>query len=143
MMPMIGRWLDKFGLKRMLYFDAMSFILVYIAYGVVTGLFSNGIFPFIGLPLILIYSLYVLDYMSIGMDFIRLAYLKSIAKRHEDIAPTLSTGISMDHVISIIGAYIGGIVWTKYGPEYVFYIAAALSLVNLYVARKVKIEKGD
>jgi hypothetical protein len=136
--PAVGRWIDKYGVKKMLYLDAVSFIIVYVAYGVISGMFSTGYLPMIGIPVIIAYGLYILDMMSESMDLIRVSYLRNIAKSDADITHTLSTGISMDHVVSIICAYLGGIVWTKFGPQYVFYIAAALSLINLYVATQVK-----
>jgi len=140
--PAIGKWIDRFGIKKLLYFDAISFIFVYLSYGLVTGMFVNNILPMVGFPLILAYGLYILDMMSESMELIRVSYLRSIAKSEEDITHTLSTGISMDHVVSIICAYLGGIVWTAFGPQYVFYIAAGLSLVNLFVAKAVKVEES-
>jgi hypothetical protein len=43
----------------------------------------------------------------------------------------------MDHFVSIICAYAGGIVWINFGPQYIFFLAGTLSFVNLYVAKKV------
>ncbi len=138
--PAIGRYIDKIGIKKMLYFDAISFIGVYILYGLVSGMFASGKLALVGLPVFLAYGLYVLDMMSESMEIIRVSYLRSIAKSEMDITHTLTTGMSMDHVVSILCAYLGGIVWTHYGPQYVFYAAAALSLTNLVVAILVKID---
>ena len=52
---------------------------------------------------------------------------------------TLATGQSMAHVIAILCATLGGVVWGAWGPQYIFYMAAALSLLNYYVAWKVKL----
>ncbi|MEX1307237.1 MAG: MFS transporter, partial [Eubacteriales bacterium] len=138
--PAIGRYIDKIGIKKMLYFDAVTFIGVYILYGFVSGLFADGKLALVGLPIFLAYGLYILDMMSESMDIIRVSYLRSIAKSSMDITHTLTTGMSMDHVVSILCAYLGGIVWTKYGPQYVFYAAAIISLANLVVAIMVKID---
>ncbi len=138
--PAIGRMIDRMGVKKMLYFDAVSFIIVYVLYGIVSGMFSDGKLALVGLPVFFAYGLYVLDMMSESMDIIRVTYLRSIAKSELDITHTLTTGMSMDHVVSILCAYLGGIVWTNFGPQYVFYAAAFLSLTNLAVAIMVKIE---
>jgi predicted MFS family arabinose efflux permease len=79
--------------------------------------------------------------MQMGM--VRVIYLKNIAHSPNDITTTLSTGISIDHVVSIIGATLGGLAWKAWGPQYVFFIAAALSVVNLIVAAKVKLPKSS
>lgn len=80
--------------------------------------------------------------MSTQMGIIRTVYLRTIAVDPRDVTPTLSLGMSMDHVVSIVCAYSGGIVWTLWGPQYIFYLASALSLVNLYVAIRVKLPEG-
>jgi hypothetical protein len=136
--PALGRWLDRFGIKKMLYVDAISFIFVYVAYGLVSSGFSSGTLATAGLPVILTFALFIIDRMSMQMGIIRSLYLRSIAISPADIAPTLTTGQSMDHVMSIICATVGGVIWGTWGPQYIFYLAAVLSLLNYLVAYKVK-----
>src|SRR3989339_42288 len=40
--PALGRWMDRFGIKAMLYADALSFILVYLVYGTLTAGYQEG-----------------------------------------------------------------------------------------------------
>jgi hypothetical protein len=136
--PLIGKWLDRFGIKAMLYLDALSFIGVYLVYGFFTAGFVSGSLARTGLPVLLIYVLFIFDRMSNQMGMVRTLYMRSIAVDPNDITPTLSLGVSMDHFVSITSAYLCGIVWMMWGPQYIFFAAAALSLVNLYVATKVK-----
>jgi len=77
--------------------------------------------------------------MQFGM--VNSIYLRSIAWDHEEVTSTLSMGISLDHVVSILAAIAGGYVWTKWGSHWVFFIAAAFSLGNLYVAYCVQPDK--
>jgi predicted MFS family arabinose efflux permease len=79
--------------------------------------------------------------MSMQMSLIRTIYLRSIAVKESDITPTLSLGISMDHIVSILCAYIGGVIWGTLGPQYIFFFAAALSFVNLAVAKMAVINE--
>ncbi|MDV3428033.1 MAG: MFS transporter [Bacillota bacterium] len=136
--PAVGKWLDKFGIKKMLYADALSFIGVYLAYGLLSAGFASGKLTSYGLPVLLAYLLFISDKMSNQFGMIRTIYMRSIAVENSDIMPTLSLGLSLDHSVSIICAYLGGIVWSLWGPQYIFFLAAALSFVNLYVAAKVK-----
>ncbi len=136
--PTIGKWLDRFGIKSMLYLDALSFIGVYLIYGFFTAGFVSGKLALTGLPVILVYVLFIFDRMSNQMGMVRTLYLRSIALDPNDITPTLSLGVSMDHFVSITSSYLCGIVWTMWGPQYIFFAAAALSLGNLYIATKVK-----
>ncbi|NCA98089.1 MAG: MFS transporter [Clostridia bacterium] len=136
--PALGRWLDRYGIRKMLFLDAYSFIGVYIAYGVLASGFTSGVLPKTGWAVLTLYALFILDRMSMQMGMVRSLYLRSIALTPEDISPTLVTGQSMDHVVSITMATLGGVIWTTIGPQYVFFIAAALSLANLFVAIRVK-----
>ncbi|MCT4509958.1 MAG: MFS transporter [Tepidibacter sp.] len=139
--PAVGRWIDKFGIKKLLYADALSFIIVYLVYGLLSAGFSTGKLATIGVPVFLAYIVFIFDKMSTQMGMIRTIYLRSIAVKTSDITPTLSLGLSLDHIVSIMCAYLGGIVWSLWGPQYIFFLAASLSLVNLYVASKVNDDK--
>lgn len=135
----IGKCLDKFGIKKMLYADALSFILVYVAYGLMAMGFVSGRFSLYGLPILITFGIFILDKISMQFSMVRTIYLRSISVNTSEIAQTLSLGISMDHIVSIVCAFLGGIVWGTIGPQYIFFFAAALSLVNLVVAILVKI----
>jgi uncharacterized membrane protein YeaQ/YmgE (transglycosylase-associated protein family) len=138
--PRLGSWIDRFGIKKLLFADALSFIGVYLVYGYISAGFSNGTLAQVGLPVLLAYTIFIIDRMSNQMGMIRTLYLRQIAVEKSDIMPTLSLGLSLDHIVSITCAVAGGYIWGAWGPEYIFYATAALSLVNLFVAYKVKIE---
>ena len=132
--PMAGRLTDRFGVKSMMFVEGFSFIALYVLFGIFSAGLMSGNIASVGIPVIIIYVLFILDRMTMQLGMIRTLYLRSIAVEKSEIAPTLSTGMSLDHAISILGAFLGGIVWGAWGPQYVFFIAAALSLGNVMVA---------
>jgi len=138
--PAVGRWLDRYGIRKLLFADAISFIGVYALFGIISGGYSRGTLATVGFPLFLAYGLFIIDRMSTQLGLVRTVYLRKIALDSKDITPTLSLGLTMDHFVSIIAAFLGGIVWIKYGPQYIFFLVSALSFVNLYVAFKVKFD---
>lgn len=140
--PLVGKILDKVGIKTMLYADAISFILVYILFAIASGYLFNFEGVAVGLPVLMVYVLFIFDKMSNQMGMVRTLYLRSIAVSKDDITPTLSMGISLDHVVSILCAMLGGVIWSQFGPQYVFVMAAVLSLGNLFIATKVKDVRG-
>ena len=140
--PAVGRWLDRFGIKKLLYADALSFIFVYLIYGILCAGFISKTFGMAGLPVILVYILFIIDRMSMQLGLVRIVFLRAILVDQSDLMPTLSLGQSMDHVVSISCAYLGGIVWSVWGAPYVFFSVAVLSLVNLYIAHKVQIKEA-
>ena len=138
LMPQIGKWIDRFGVKKLLYVDALSFIFVYLCYGVLTQFFNTGVLAKVGLPVLLTCALFVIDRLSSQMGIIRTVYLKSIALSDAEVTPTLSLAMTMDHIVSIIVGITGGVAWVTFGSQYIFYTVAALSLINLAVAILVK-----
>ena len=135
-MNMLGRWIDRFGVKKMMYLDALTFIGIYIVYGFVvwgiTGKVITGTWPVLA-----IYALFVMDRLSFNMGMVKSVYLRSIAVNKEEITSTLSAGTSLDHVVAILAAQLSGLVWTLWGPQWVFFIAAFFSFGNLFVAWKI------
>ena len=138
MMPAIGRAADRFGPKVILLTEGILFIFVYIAFGFLSDAFSSGTLAMVGIPVLIAYGLFIFERLTMQMGMARTMYLKSIAVDPADITPTLSTGLGMDHVISIVCAYLGGLLWGNFGPQYVFFIAAAFSLVNVVAALLIK-----
>ncbi|MDP0506056.1 MAG: MFS transporter [Fusobacterium sp. JB019] len=139
--PMLGKLLDKFGVKKLLYADGISFVGVYFLFGLLTTGYVTGKLSTIGWPVLLGYFMVILDKLSTQMSFIRTVYLKNIAVSPDEIVPTLSLGMSMDHFISISCAILSGLVWNVFGPQYIFYFAALISFGNIFIAYKVKLEK--
>lgn len=137
----VGKGLDKFGIKKMLYADALSFIIVYVAYGIMATGFVTGRLATFGLPVFLTLGIFILDKLSMQFAMVRTIYLRSILHDKSEITQTLSLGISLDHIFTIVCAYFGGLIWVKFGPQYTFFITAFLSIVNLVVARLVKIKE--
>ncbi|MBF4694861.1 MFS transporter [Fusibacter ferrireducens] len=138
-MTYLGKWIDQFGIKKMLYVDALSFIGVYAIYGFLSAGYVNGSIKTSGIGVLLAYGILIIDRMSTQMGLIRTLYLKSISKDKNDITHTLTLGQSLDHFVSIICAILGGVIWVNFGPQYIFFLAAFISLGNLYIAVKVKI----
>jgi predicted MFS family arabinose efflux permease len=133
--------MDQFGIKTMMYLDALTFIGVYIIYGFVVWGIVKGVLPDHGWSVWLVYLLFISDRLSMQIGMVNAIYLRSIAWDHEEVTSTLSMGISLDHFVSIIAALAGGYVWTRWGSQWVFFLAAAFSMGNLYVAYKVQPEK--
>jgi len=138
---LVGKWVDRFGIKRMMYVEALAFIGVYIIYGFIVWGITSKVLPSQGLAVWLIYLLFVLDRLSMQMGMVRSVYLRSIALDESEITSTLSMGTSLDHVVSILAAMAGGYVWTNWGSQWVFFLAATFSLGNLYAAYRVNPEK--
>ncbi len=133
----LGRWIETKGIRFMMFLDALSFVFVYTIYGTVVWGIYEGWIANLAVGTALVYILFVLDRLSMQIGVVKAVYLRSIALSPEDVTATLSTGTSLDHVVAIIAAQISGTIWMVFGPQYVFFFAASLSLGNVYVATRM------
>jgi predicted MFS family arabinose efflux permease len=136
--PMIGKLIDRVGSRMVMMLEAACFIAIYIAYGLLSKWVNEQLVVVTGVGMFLVYVLFICDKMSSQFYMVRSIYLKSIAITEEDVTPSLSVGMAIDHVLAIIGAFLCGIVWDAWGPEYVFIIAGILSAANLIAAYGIK-----
>jgi hypothetical protein len=67
-----------------------------------------------------------------------LLYCKDLSANQEELGKTITTGISVNHLISIIIALLGGLIWQKAGIEVLFVISALLGLCNSLFALTIK-----
>ena len=136
--PFIGKLIDRMGSRKVMLIEAACFVAVYVAYGILSKWVNENAVAVAGVGLFFVYVLIISDRMSAQFSMVRSIYMKSIAITEEDVTPSLSAGMAIDHVLAIIGASLCGIVWDVWGPEWVFVIAGALSAANFAVALGIK-----
>ncbi len=130
--PMLGKAIDKLGERFILTAEAVILVFVCIGYG-----FSKVIFAETP-AMIIAFVCYIIDQMLMSVSMARATYMQKIAVVPEDVAQTLTMGVSIDHVFSIGVAVFGGFVWIKWGYQYVFLLGAIIAVVNFFSALRVK-----
>jgi hypothetical protein len=65
-------------------------------------------------------------------------YVQDISDSREEMKATISTGISVNHTITIFVALLGGWVWKVLGIETLFMLSAFLGLCNSAYAATIK-----
>ena len=81
---------------------------------------------------------YVLDAVISLASMASNVYVQDLAETEDEIPVTLSTGISINHLIAIFIALFGGWIWKTLGIELLFMISAALGLCNSAYAASIK-----
>jgi len=137
-MPYVGRLVDRYGVRRVMIIETVAFVCIYIAYGFLSKWVNENVVVLTGVVMMLVYLLNIVDRMTTQFGMVRSIYMRAIAIVPEDVTPSLSLGMSIDHVVSIIGSFVCGTVWYVYGPEYVFLIAGIMSAGNLVAALGIK-----
>ncbi len=120
---------DKIGERKMFIADAVILLLI-------CGGFAFSTFkPFL-------YALFVLDSLMFATRIARTTYLNKIAEHKADISPTISLGVTMDHLVSMSVPAAGGLLWAAYGYKAVFIAASLLSAAGFFAALAVDDGRG-
>ena len=64
-----------------------------------------------------------------------------LADNEDEVKATISTGVSINHIITIFIALFGGWLWNALGIEVLFIASAVLGLCNSAYAATIKTEK--
>jgi MFS family permease len=122
--PLIGRIIDRLGYKIVMVTDTLILIAVCLLYG-----FAHRLFP-PKIAFMVVCINYVLDSIISLASMASNIYVQRIASNQAEITATLSTGISVNHVISIFIALMGGWIWKVTGIEVLFSLSAFVGLLT-------------
>lgn len=133
--PIVGRIIDRLGYKVVMVADTLILVIVCFFYG-----FSHHIFPK-DVAFIICCVNYVLDAVISLAAMASNVYVQDLADNAEEVKATISTGVSINHVITIFIALFGGWIWEKLGIETLFIASAILGLCNSAYAASIKPSK--
>jgi predicted PurR-regulated permease PerM len=108
-------------------------VVVCLGYG-----FSKFLFPQ-NTAFLMVCAFYLLDQMLMSVNMARSMYIKKIAKKDEDVQASLTAGVTIDHVFSLTIALIGGVIWSKYGFQYVFLLGILIAILEFIAASFVRV----
>jgi len=130
--PVVGRLIDRLGYKVIMVADTLILVVVCLLYGFSHRIFSHEV------AFIVVSINYVLDSILTLGSIATNVYVQDIADDSQELTSTLSTGISVNHLISVIIALLGGLIWQKLGIEVLFTLAALLGVANSLFAASIK-----
>ncbi|MCQ2557556.1 MAG: MFS transporter [Oscillospiraceae bacterium] len=130
--PVVGRIIDRLGYKVVMISDTLILVIVCFFYG-----FAHHIFP---MPVAFVVCCinYVLDAVISLASMASNVYVQDISDSTEEVRATISTGISVNHMITILIALFGGWIWQALGIETLFILSAVLGLCNSAYAATIK-----
>ena len=130
--PVVGRIIDRLGYKIVMISDTLILVIVCFFYG-----FAHHIFPK-NVAFIVCCVNYILDSVISLAAMASSVYVQDIADGPEEVKATLSTGVSVNHLITVLIALFGGWIWQKLGIEVLFILSAVLGLCNSAYAATIK-----
>jgi len=135
--PLAGWIVDKLGYRTVLIWDTVFLMAVCLLYG-----FADALFPF-EIAFWVVCANFILDAIISNAAMGTNVYVRGIAESREELTATLSTGISVNHLISILVALAGGWIVTSVadstgsrsiGYGVLFSISALMALLNTLFA---------
>ena len=130
--PVVGRIIDRLGYKVVMIADTLLLVFVCFFYGFAHHLFSMHT------AFVVCCVNYVLDSVISLASMATNVYVQDISETKDEIQKTVSTGLSVNHLITILIALFGGWIWKTCGIETLFVISAVLGLCNSAYAATVK-----
>ena len=121
--PLIGKFIVKYGERKLLSIEYFFLILIFISYAFVDSKIIVGI-------------LYVFDHIFFNFSTGIKTYFQKIADPR-DIAPSAAVGFTINHIAAVVLPVIGGILWmVDYKIPFLF--GAFFSLISLCLVQFIK-----
>ena len=133
--PWVGKLIDRIGYKTVMIADTLLLVIVCGLYGFAHHLFSTEV------AFIVCCINYILESVISLASMASNVYVQDISDDQEEMRATISTGISVNHLITIFIALLGGGVWNVLGIETLFIVSAVLGLCNSAYAATIKVKK--
>ena len=134
--PLVGRIIDRLGYKVVMVSDTLILVIVCFFYGFAHHLFSMET------AFIVCCVNYILDAVISLASMATNLYVQDLSDSPEEVKATISTGVSINHVITIFIALFGGWIWQTLGIELLFICSAVLGLCNSAYAATIKMKDG-
>ena len=114
--PLIGKWIIRFGERKVLSLEYGNLIVIFVAYAFVESR-------------IIVSVLYILDHIFFNFSIAIRTYFQKIADpRH--IAPTMAVGFTINHIAAVVIPAVGGVLWML-DYRIPFIAGALMSLISL------------
>lgn len=133
--PYVGKLIDRIGYKTVMVSDTLLLVIVCFFYG-----FSEHFFP-VNVSFYICCAMYIMDSIISLASMASNVYVQELSDSPEETRATISTGVSVNHFVTIFVALLGGWVWKTTGIETLFTISAIIGLLNSLFASTIKTKK--
>lgn len=120
--PLVGKWIVRFGERRVLIVEYIGLICVFVSYAYVPS-WQWAV------------ALYLVDHAFFAMAIAMKTYFQKISDP-ADIAPTAGVAFTINHIAAVFIPVLFGLIWI-FDPAAVFLAGAAMACVSLVLAMLV------
>lgn len=122
--PLLGRLVDRLGERIMLSASYVGLIFVFAGYALIDHRPT-------------LYVLYCVDNLIFFGSIALTTYIHRIADKN-DLKPTLSMGVTMNHLAAVAAPLIGGLAWHYFGHRVIFLSGSVLAAISLVVTQWIE-----
>lgn len=130
--PLVGRLIDRWGERKSLFSEGALLVIICVTYA------TSGRHADSTAALYAVMAAYILDQLAFSFHMARTTYLSKIIESREDLPGGLAAGVSIDHAVSMTIPLLGGLVWMRYGFQYVFWGAAVVAMASSAVSLLIR-----
>lgn len=129
--PLMGRLVDRYGERLALSCSYVGLAFVFAGYALIQHRPT-------------LYVVYCIDNLLFIGGIALTTYIHKISEKG-DLGPTLSMGVTMNHIAAVIGPVTGGLAWHYFGYQIIFFSGSVMALVSLAVSQWVRpeVEQGS
>ena len=121
--PTVGRLVDRLGERLMLSVSYVGLTMIFTGYALIQDRPT-------------LYVLFCLDNLIFVGPIAMTTYIHKITPP-EELRPTLSMGVTMNHVAAVIGPVVGGFVWQAFGYQVIFITGAVIAALSFVMSQWV------
>jgi len=122
--PLIGKWIIRFGERKVLSLEYFSLVFIFIAYAVTDSKVVVGV-------------LYILDHIFFNFAIAIRTYFQKIGDPR-DIAPSMAVGFTINHIAAVFFPVIGGLLWMV-DYRIPFMCGAGMSVISLIAVQQIRV----
>ena len=122
--PLVGRLIDRLGERKILSAAYAMLILIFWGYSFIQNKW-------------VLYALYCVDRLLFLASVSLSTYLNRIA-RTADLRPTISLGVTLNHVAAVTLPLVGGFLWDRFGYALIFQIGSVVAAIVLIIAQFIE-----
>jgi predicted MFS family arabinose efflux permease len=124
-LPQLGKLVARFGERKVLTFNFVGLIVVFLGYAWVSYL-----------PVL--YALFILDSIFFGFNLALESYFQKIAHSREEITSNVSMGQTINHVSALVVPVLGGILWEQISPSATFLAGVLIAIISLVLVQFIR-----
>ena len=121
--PVVGKLIDRVGERKILIFYYSSMTVLFVGYAFVPNAY-------------VLYGIFVIDNAFFVFAMAISTYVSAIVPK-EELTPTFSMGVAMNHVAAVTMPLVGGFLWITWGYKWTFLAGALAAALSVFVATRV------